>query len=88
VYAILLDMMLGSKECFDNPFDPNILKELVSHPISIDNDMPSLPILQSIQQVEMHLLQISEVEASIHEVMEYMDFVIKTIPVLELQMVL
>ncbi len=56
------------------------LKELASHSVGIKNDTLSLQILQSIEQIEMYSQQISEIEATIHEVMERMDSVIKTIP--------
>ncbi len=56
------------------------LKELASHSVGIKNDTLSLQILQSIEQIEMYSQQISEIEATIHEVMKRMDSVIKTIP--------
>ena len=56
------------------------LKELASNSVGIKNDTLSLQILQSIQQIEMYTQQLSEVEASIHEIMDKMDSVIKTIP--------
>lgn len=56
------------------------LKKLASQSVGIKNDTLSLQILQSIQQIEMYSQQISEIEATIHEVMERMDSVIKTIP--------
>lgn len=56
------------------------LKELASNSVGIKNDTLSLQILQSIQQIEMYTLQLSEVEAAIHEIMDKMDSVIKTIP--------
>lgn len=56
------------------------LKELASHSVGIKNNTLSLQILQSIQQIEMYNKQLSEVEASIHEIMDKMDSVIKTIP--------
>ena len=56
------------------------LKELASNSVGIKNDTLSLQILQSIQQIEMYTQQLSEVEASIHEIMDKMDSIIKTIP--------
>ena len=56
------------------------LKELASHSVGIKNDTLSLQILQSIQQIEMYTLQLSEIETAIHEIMDRMDSVIKTIP--------
>ena len=56
------------------------LKELASQSVGIKNDTLSLQILQSIQQIEMYTAQLAEVEASIHEIMDRMDSVIKTIP--------
>ena len=56
------------------------LKELASHSVGIKNDTLSLQILQSIQQIEMYTLQLSEIETTIHEIMDRMDSVIKTIP--------
>ena len=56
------------------------LKELASQSVGIKNDTLSLQILQSIQQIEMYTAQLDEVEASIHEIMDRMDSVIKTIP--------
>ena len=56
------------------------LKELASQSVGIKNDTLSLQILQSIQQIEMYTAQLAEVEASIHEIMDKMDSVIKTIP--------
>lgn len=56
------------------------LKELASQSVGIKNDTLSLQILQSIQQIEMYSQQISEIDATINEVMQRMDSVIKTIP--------
>lgn len=56
------------------------LKELASQSVGIKNDTLSLQILQSIQQIEMYTAQLAEVEASIHEIMDKIDSVIKTIP--------
>ena len=56
------------------------LKELASHSVGIKNDTLSLQILQSIQQIEMYTLQLSEIETTIHEIMDRMDSVIKTSP--------
>ena len=56
------------------------LKELASQSVGIKDDTLSLQILQSIEQIEMYTQQISKVEASICEIMDHMDSVIKTIP--------
>lgn len=56
------------------------LKELASQSVGIKNDTLSLQILQSIQQIEMYTVQLTEVETSIHKIMDKMDSVIKTIP--------
>ena len=56
------------------------LKELASQSVGIKDDTLSLQILQSIEQIEMYSQQISKVEASISEIMDTMDSVIKTIP--------
>ena len=56
------------------------LKELASQSVGIKNDTLSLQILQSIKQIEMYTEQLAEVEQSIHDIMERMDSVIKTIP--------
>lgn len=56
------------------------LKELASQSVGIKDDTLSLQILQSIEQIEMYSQQISKVEASISEIMDNMDSVIKTIP--------
>ena len=56
------------------------LKELASQSVGIKDNTLSLQILQSIQQIEMYTKQLAEVEASIHEIMDKMDSVIKTIP--------
>lgn len=56
------------------------LKELASNSVGIQNDTLSLQILQSIQQIELFTQQLSDVDASIHEIMDKMDSVIKTIP--------
>ena len=56
------------------------LKELASQSVGIKNDTLSLQILQSIKQIEMYTEQLAEVEHSIHDIMERMDSVIKTIP--------
>ena len=56
------------------------LKELASQSVGIKDDTLSLQILQSIEQIEMYTQQISKVEASICEIMDCMDSVIKTIP--------
>lgn len=56
------------------------LKGLASQSVGIKDNTLSLQILQSIQQIEMYTKQLAEVEASIHEVMDKMDSVIKTIP--------
>ena len=56
------------------------LKELASQSVGIKNDTLSLQILQSIKQIEMYTEQLAEVEQSIHQIMEKMDSVIKTIP--------
>lgn len=56
------------------------LKELAAQSVGIKNDTLSLQILQSIQQIEMYTQQLSDVENSIHEIMDKMDSVIKTIP--------
>ena len=56
------------------------LKELAAQSVGIKNDTLSLQILQSIQQIEMYTEQLAEVESSIHEIMNRMDSVIKTIP--------
>ena len=54
------------------------LKELASQSVGINDDTLSLQILQSIEQIEMYTQQISKVEASINEIMDHMDSVIKT----------
>lgn len=56
------------------------LKELASQSVGIKDDTLSLQILQSIEQIEMYTQQISKVEASISEIMDCLDSVIKTIP--------
>lgn len=56
------------------------LKELASQSVGINDDTLSLQILQSIEQIEMYTQQISKIEASINEIMDNMDSVIKTIP--------
>lgn len=56
------------------------LKELASQSVGIKNSTLSLQIFQSIQQIEMYTQQLAEVEHSIHEIMDKMDSVIKTIP--------
>ncbi|MBB2183503.1 IS110 family transposase [Lachnospiraceae bacterium MD1] len=56
------------------------LKELASQSVGIKNDTLSLQILQSIKQIEMYTEQLAEVDQSIHEIMDKMDSVIKTIP--------
>lgn len=56
------------------------LKELASQSVGIKNDTLSLQILQSIKQIEMYTEQLAEVDQSIHEIMNKMDSVIKTIP--------
>lgn len=56
------------------------LKELASQSVGIKNDTLSLQILQSIKQIEMYTEQLTEVDQSIHEIMDKMDSVIKTIP--------
>ena len=56
------------------------LKELASQSVGIKDDTLSLQILQSIEQIEMYTQQISKVEASICEIMDCLDSVIKTIP--------
>lgn len=56
------------------------LKELAAQSVGIKNDTLSLQILQSIQQIEMYTQQLSDVESSIHEIMDKIDSVIKTIP--------
>lgn len=56
------------------------LKELASQSVGIKDDTLSLQILQSIEQIEMYTKQLSQVEASINEIMDNMDSVIKTIP--------
>lgn len=56
------------------------LKELASQSVGTKNSTLSLQILQSIQQIEMYTEQLAEVEASIQEIMNKMDSVIKTIP--------
>lgn len=56
------------------------LKELASQSVGIKDNTLSLQILQSIEQIEMYTQQISKVEASISEIMDNMDSVIKTIP--------
>ena len=56
------------------------LKELASQSVGIKNSTLSLQIFQSIQQIEMYTQQLAEVEHSIHEIMNKMDSIIKTIP--------
>ena len=56
------------------------LKELASQSVGIKNSTLSLQIFQSIQQIEMYTKQLVEVEASISEIMDKMNSVIKTIP--------
>jgi len=56
------------------------LKELASQSVGIKNNTLSLQILQSIKQIEMYTEQLAEVDQSIHEIMDKMDSVIKTIP--------
>ena len=56
------------------------LKELASQSVGIKNNTLSLQILQSIKQIEMYTEQLAEVDQSIHEIMNKMDSVIKTIP--------
>lgn len=56
------------------------LKALASHSDGIKNNTLSLQILQSIQHIQMCTTQLAEVEASINEIMDKMDSVIKTIP--------
>lgn len=56
------------------------LKELAAQSVGIKNDTLSLQILQSIQQIEMYTQQLSDIETSIHEIMNKLDSVIKTIP--------
>lgn len=56
------------------------LKELASQSVGIKNDTLSLQILQSIKQIEMYTEQLAEVEQSIHEIMDKIDSVIKSIP--------
>ena len=56
------------------------LKELASQSVGIKNNTLSLQILQSIKQIEMYTEQLAEVEQFIHEIMDKMDSVIKTIP--------
>lgn len=56
------------------------LKELASRSVGTKNDTLSLQISQSIIQIELYTRQLAEVEASIQEIMEHMDSVIKTIP--------
>lgn len=56
------------------------LKELASQSVGIKNDTLSLQILQSIKQIEMYTEQLSEVEQSIHNLMDQIDSIIKTIP--------
>jgi len=56
------------------------LKELASQSVGIKNNTLSLQILQSIKQIEMYTEQLDEVDQSIHEIMDKMDSVIKTIP--------
>ncbi len=56
------------------------LKELASQSVGIKNSTLSLQIFQSIQQIEMYTAQLAEVEASIQDIMDKMDSVIKTVP--------
>ena len=71
------------KKTSKGPYTKNhaiALKELASQSVGIKDDTLSLQILQSIEQIEMYTQQISKVEASICEIMDHMDSVIKTIP--------
>ena len=56
------------------------LKELASQSVGTKDDTLSLQIMQSINQIELYTSQLKEVEASINEIMDNMDSVIKTIP--------
>lgn len=56
------------------------LKELASQSVGIKNDTLSLQILQSIKQIELYTQQLTEVEKSIHEIMDKINSVIKSIP--------
>lgn len=60
--------------------DAIALKELAANSVGIKDNTLSLQILQSIQQIEMFTKQLSEVEATIHDIMSQIDSVIKTIP--------
>lgn len=56
------------------------LKELAAQSVGTKNDTLSLQIKQSIIQIELYTQQLKEVESSIHELMDEIDSVIKTIP--------
>jgi Transposase and inactivated derivatives len=56
------------------------LKELAAQSVGTKNDTLSLQIKQSIIQIELYTQQLKEVESSIHELMDVIDSVIKTIP--------
>ena len=56
------------------------LKKLASQSVGIKKDTLSLQFLQSINQIELFTSQFDEVEKSIHEIMDKMDSVVKTIP--------
>ena len=56
------------------------LKELAAQSVGTKNDTLSLQIKQSIIQIELYTQQLEEVESSIHELMDEIDSVIKTIP--------
>lgn len=56
------------------------LKELASQSVGINDYTIGLQILQSINQIELFTQQLAEIEATIKDIMESMDSVIKTIP--------
>lgn len=56
------------------------LKELAAQSVGTKNDTLSLPISQSIVQIELFTTQLEQVDSSIKEIMDDLDSVIKTIP--------
>lgn len=56
------------------------LKELAAQSVGTKNNTLSLQIKQSIIQIELYSEQLAEVEESIHQLMDEIDSVIKTIP--------
>lgn len=56
------------------------LKELARTSVGTKNDTLSLQITQSIIQIELFTEQLDEVEGTINDIMDSMNFIIKTIP--------